>query len=604
MVDRLTAEQVQEAAAAGVSFEDVLALAQTDAQRDLIAANFPADDLAPVGTLIDEELAAEPSGAGGESDAPVPQLRQRHLFGFPVEGNEHPGQAPSEVGVFGSARLGFGTAWLDVQQRWASLADDADDPVPTGPEIEELLDGRSMEIPRGTSRREIERRIGMHDREQYLSQYSTGMVGEFVGALPPYFLDPTSLALAPVGGAKIRAATQSGTLGGFLRESTTAGARIGAASLPLELGIQQRTRGEVDGTSVLLSSIAPVVATPVFASPAWARTGLRNERAVRTGISSEQMPVDTPPVRSSEAVAARNDIPSPPVREYTTPVQPPRARLNETFREYEGGSAQWIQDMAVGREGARTFAARIGVNPDSPVLRDMISQEGQATAQRTAAPASFERDVRAAVQRTEQGRPEARDTTTLQRAGLADTEGNLIPGVTSGALRRDGALAVRGQVQRSLENQMQLRSRVLGEARQQRDAAPEGSEARATADEFIDDTRRDIAVLEDQLAALQTQPRSIDAQASPERIMEALDAARVQDSPSGAAQAQARPQSPEADQAQLDAVVGRSEADDPDLVVTMEYARRQGISEEDVMAVNQRYGEFEQQLRACSGGRA
>lgn len=290
----------------------------------------------------------------------------RERFGLAFERGEYPTQAGYLTSFWSAAGRSWANAVEDVLARWSALGD-INAELLSEPQFREIVEDRNIPYNPWVTRAQAQRLVSEYDYLQVTAQYESRPVAELVGAVLPYAMDPVTAATYFTGVGAMTRAAQAATLKQFLRHSLTAGAQIGAATLPAEAAAQVLTYGEVRPDELAMVAGIPLVAAPVLSGAS---------RAFARG------PTAAGPTRTIPSEA-----PPPPVPKVDITPEVPAVRVAETFSDYPGGVRQWLSELASGQEGARTFAARVGVDPDAAPLRSLIQQQARLTAQRTAAPA-------------------------------------------------------------------------------------------------------------------------------------------------------------------------------------------------------------------------
>lgn len=365
----------------------------------------------------------------------LPTMQSRRVLGREYKPNEYGGRSPIPTGFFGSAALGAGTAALDVAQRWRALADNRLEPYPTDEERAEIIGDRPLQAPLSLSRGELERRAALYDREEYVSRYDSGMLGELVGALPVYAADPVNVATMFAGGANFARAAGAATFRQFIRESAIGGAKVGAYSAPLEVRAQQMARGEARLEEAALATLAPVVVSPLLSAPGYVLRALRGRRNADSlpGPVADDLTRNPAYPEAMSPLAARYAqdelllAPRPPIMPGAGPTPEPTTRLQETFGEFEGGTRNWLREFAAGAPRAIEYARARGIDPESDELRSLVADEAIHSAlvsKRTT------EDLRRLVNDATalaQGTADANSVARLRFAGMLDAEGRLLP---------------------------------------------------------------------------------------------------------------------------------------------------------------------------------
>ena len=318
-----------------------------------------------------------------------------------------------------------------VKDRWASLMDE-DDPVPAD-QWEEVAEGRDIPWEPGMTKSRADHLIQEHDYEQYAQHYEGRPIAEFVGMMGPFLFDPVSVATMPVGGANFAAAARAPTLGKFMQESVRGGAKVGAASAPLEVGVQTQAYGELRGDELAGTILGPIAAAPILSAPGRVLRSL-GERRGQTGATDHSQP----DVRQAAAAANQSDRPieidriigpyqqeagvslAPPVRQIDPSSPVPTARMEELFGDWDGGAKGWFQRYARGDEDAVAAARQKGFDPDSDALRGLVREEVRLSSRRGMQPDEGRfTDLRDLVD-AEQGRATPDQMERLRQRGMAD----------------------------------------------------------------------------------------------------------------------------------------------------------------------------------------
>lgn len=465
-----------------------------------------------------------------------PPLEPRRIFGTEVEVPSRGPTSPLPVGFNRSTALSFGTSVLDVTQRWQSRFDN--EAPATSQELIDLAEGTTASFPPGISLAEAQRRLAWQRRQDYLAQFDTSLVGDVLGGIVPYSLDLVTLATLPVGGAAATAAIRAAAtrnFGRFLSRSAVSGAQVGAASVPLEVGIQADTRGEVDTASVLATALAPVALGPLLLAPGYALARARgNPRALADAANSPVIPPEA--VADAPAVAA--EAPAPPVMTVPAPKKP-AARLAETFADYQGGPNTWLRDFAAGAPAARAKAVALGIDPDAPPLRELVQDEAFLTALRSRRTPDNLAQLADAADRVQAQAATPDDVARLRFAGMLDEGDQLLPEFRASrdTLLAEGPEGVWAAQASAAGREAQALS-VEAVAAEKATLQARNPQMRllTTPDGPVGQLEARAAELKTRYAAAQarfetalSRARTVDPKrVDPLRVMEALDAARVQ----------------------------------------------------------------------------
>ena len=388
------------------------------------------------------EPLSEPRG-----DLPAENEGPLERFGFEYERGEFPGEAEHPTSAWSAARRSMAGAWTDVKHRFGTLLDAESEETITAGEFNELVGDRDIQYEAGMTRRRAEILRDEHDHHQWMARYEDRPIAEFLGALPPYVADPINLATFPVGGSSFRAATQASGLGGFLRHSTMGGAKVGAATAPLEAAWQPDLYGEVRPDTVALTALAPVAAGPLFALPG--RLMAQQRQSTQTSHDVARQAAEQPGLEIDQIVRQLEEgerVDPPPQAQAQTPVRDiSTAGLNEVFDGYPGGTKGWISEMFQNEPRARQHAESWGIDPDAPALREFFTKQSRMTSRRTDPPA--ERRFQQVQDLTDfvRGRAQPEQVQRLETQGLTPQAQRLLEAdQTPPAQRRaEGAVGAR-----------------------------------------------------------------------------------------------------------------------------------------------------------------
>jgi len=262
-------------------------------------------------------------------------------------------------------------------------------------EFNEMVGEREIPFKANITPAQVEKEIAFHDFEQDLARFESRPVADLLGGTAPAILDPVSVGTMGFGGGNLARAAVAKTFRSQLMEFTGAGIRAGVASAIPEQLTQSAERVQTDGARLAGSVFGPIALGPILGSGGVAaRAAFRGIRDGPLAAAHIRGPRSNKNVSPDEAVRAVNDADEAgftPLRvpERKAPPPVPRERLNETFKDYAGGHVQWVRDLAAGREGARTKAADIGVDPDGPEMRRMVKLFGDASDTRSATPTDY-----------------------------------------------------------------------------------------------------------------------------------------------------------------------------------------------------------------------
>lgn len=389
----------------------------------------------------------------------------RERFGVGFERGEYPTDAGYLTSFWSSFGRSMGFAWDDVKARWSGVVDLEAEQL-TAAEHMELVGDRPIPYDPFRTRGQLERHIAEHDFDQSVSGWQDRPAADFLGGLLPYAVDPVTVATYPVGGGALQAAARATTTRGFLRNVATASGAISAASLPAEALVQAQTYGELRGDVLGMTALAPLVFTPALG-------------ALTRGLSAR--------------ATVNLDAPAPRITPTAAVPEVPRARLDESFGDYQGGARRWLQDIARGHEPARQHARRLGIDPHAEALQKLIQQQARLTARRTPPPAEERLQALADIS-TVARRAATEEAEGLVRSQLGDLEvDRMQTGVASreaGQLIDTWEAAALRRLERTEDEMAQLLDlpefRELGEALRT-PAFARTSEQRIAYKAFIDD---------------------------------------------------------------------------------------------------------------------
>ncbi len=305
--------------------------------------------------------------------------RERTRFGQGFARGEYPGQSQYPSSAFGAAGRSWGFAWEDVKARWGSIFDPTEQM--SADDFKEMVGARDLTWEPGTTKQRTQRLMAEHDHEQYLQNYESRPIAEFLGMMPPYMLDPVSAATLPVGGTSFARAAGAASFRQFLGQSSVGGAKVGAAATPVEAAVQSQTYGELRGDMLAATALGSVAAAPILSAPGYALRGLSSSRTATEVASAIDSPVDAHNL--ARTIDAEGDIAPPPFAQLEIDSLVPVARVNEIFAGYEGGPRRWFSDFAAGSQRALEYARTRGVDPDAPALRRLARQQAEFTVRRT-----------------------------------------------------------------------------------------------------------------------------------------------------------------------------------------------------------------------------
>lgn len=318
---------------------------------------------------------------------PATYYGQKMMQGRPPYENPYP-QGPLQA--FGRA---FSSTTEDVAHRWRSL--EPGDSV-TKEEFDEIVGDAPVSVDWGPSMTR-ERAQFLADearREQWSQQFESRPVAEFLGASLPTVADPVSVATMPVGGTSFAAASRATTLGQFLKHSTAGGAKVGAATAPIEAAAQPSFYGEMRPEMLAGAVAGPVLASPLLGLPGFAlksvagrRTGIQDTEAAQdmaeAAATSGQMDADIADM-TSRLTDEEGDLPAPPMGQRPPEEAGQRPReLDRLFGDWTGQERGWVRDLAAGDEAAAARAREVGIDPDSPALQRFLEREGERTLRRS-----------------------------------------------------------------------------------------------------------------------------------------------------------------------------------------------------------------------------
>lgn len=310
-----------------------------------------------------------------------PKTRPREMFGYEYEQGEYPTQSEYPSGIFSAAGRSFLGAAQDVERRWASLFDTKESI--TKEQFQEMKGDRDIKWSPNMDRRLAEFLVDEHDHQEYMAQYESRPIAEFLGGIPPYVADPINIATMPVGGTSMAKAIGSQSLKQFTRHSLASGAKIGVVSAPMEAVQQQQAYGEIRPAEFAMATAAPVIMSPIMAAPAKYMRGFRSG-ADATSVSRATQP-EAEPVDVGRAIQVLNEdhqgVRLPPQMREPGGLRPPDARLHEMFDNY-GGPRQWVRDLAQNKPEARKYSERLNIDPDSSSLRNFLNRHREASVHR------------------------------------------------------------------------------------------------------------------------------------------------------------------------------------------------------------------------------
>lgn len=296
-------------------------------------------------------------------------------FGQTIELNEMPVTSPYAQSFWSAAARGWDTGWESTKTRWGALFENAPQ-MSYEAFVAKYGDDVAFAYNPGVNEYNADYLAWEAKTQLHAQQYQGRPIAEFLGAIVPSLPDPVNVATLPVGGARAAAAATSKSASGFLKNSAIAGFQAGAASLPLEVAMQQEVYGEIRPEELALSVVAPVALSPVLTAPGFVVSRIKQGKLQRA--VDEQM--DLPPTADREQVAQvfedSPDATLPP--QAPTPVEPPAPTLR-MFDEF-GGETTWAMAAARGDVKAREFALANNIDPDSPALKAFFVAESNRQA--------------------------------------------------------------------------------------------------------------------------------------------------------------------------------------------------------------------------------
>lgn len=331
----------------------------------------------------------------------------RYILGQPYNQGEFPTQSVYPSGMFSAFGRSFMGSLPDIGRRWTSLFDEKE--TLTEDEFKELVGNRPIEFYPEVDRKTAEFLAWEYDRDEYLAQYESHPIAEFLGMMLPYVADPVSVATLPVGGtsaAKALSATSlklslarsstaagskvSGTLTEaasfkqFVKHSMAAGAKVGVASAPLEAALQPSAYGEIRPDILAGTVLGPIIASPLLLAPGYAlRRMVGRGRVHAAQVSQPETNIKADYSRALLGYEKETpDVKTPPARPGMGEAPLPNARFNQMFEQYPGGYKRWVRDMAADVGTALDHIKAQGIDPDAPALRNFIARHKEGSAKR------------------------------------------------------------------------------------------------------------------------------------------------------------------------------------------------------------------------------
>lgn len=347
--------------------------------------------------------------------------RPRYIMGQEYGQGEFPTQSQYPSGAFSAFSRSFMGAIPDVTRRWVSVFDEEE--TLTEDQFKEVVGDRPVEYYSGMDKSTAEFLAWEHDRDQQLAQYEARPIAEFLGMMLPYVADPVSVATLPVGGTSVARALSSASLKQFVKHSVTAGAKVGAASAPLEAAIQPSAYGEIRPELIAGTALGPVIASPLLSAPGYALRGVRGRTGAQVARAAQpetNMGADF--FRAINNYQQDNwGVKRPPEMPRPDKVQLPSARFNEMFDSYPGGVKQWVRDLAADNEAAINHIKKQGIDSDAPPLRNFIIRHKEGSAKRAQFVGLEERFTQLRdVTDMAQGRARPEQIERLRKAGILE----------------------------------------------------------------------------------------------------------------------------------------------------------------------------------------
>lgn len=286
---------------------------------------------------------------------------------------------PIERGFFSTViETSKGLLLHDTLARWRMLDDTT--PAITPWDFKERVGDREIKYEPYMTEADAERRIALYDWEQEQAEYEQRGVAQFIGAIAPVFLYPSSVATLPLGASNFAKAA-SGSFRQMVVQSAIGGAKVGVASAPLDIAEQHKLKGTVDAEAAMMALVAPVIASPVLgALGRAARAGYRkafgkvaDADLARGAESSPHVKPDAHPDDVARALERRPDVPVPRETESRAAPYTPTQRMEELFHDYRGSVTGWLNDMADGKVEAHAVLERLGIDPKDSAIIDELS---------------------------------------------------------------------------------------------------------------------------------------------------------------------------------------------------------------------------------------
>lgn len=304
----------------------------------------------------------------------------RERFGQGFMRGEYPVEGAFPIGRLAAIGRGFDAGVEETLARWRSLRDTSD--YLTFDQFREIAGDYEIPYTSNMTYARAQRLVAERERAEYDSQYQDRPVMNFMGMMMPLMFDPVSVATLPFGGQSFAAARNATTMRQFLGHAALGGGKVGIASAPVEIAVQQSAYGEIRPDIFAGSVLGPVVASPVLLAPARAMRSIRNARSTQDAARYAEDPMADIEA-GARALDADATAGAPPVRPVEDIPELPTARLGEMLDEYTGGPRGWLRDLAARAPQAIEQAQRMGIDPEAEPLAELIARQARFAATRS-----------------------------------------------------------------------------------------------------------------------------------------------------------------------------------------------------------------------------
>lgn len=308
--------------------------------------------------------------------------------------------APEPTGVFQSYWVNMRASGLRALSHWQQLTTmELGGPSVSPDTWNDAVANRDIPYRQGVSRSELQRLVGQYDRQQYLRRFepdsvvarAAGLAGSITGST----ISPASVLTAGIGSRFFTAARLADNLYDTFMYATAGSLFQGSSAAGVTAALRASRGQPVSPERMAINAVASLALDLPIAGISHGTSQLLDYNGARAFADSGIARPDDNPYDAADELKGQPAPPKQPMdttieqEAHTRTVQDAMAGVDRYFPEYQGGSRQWLKEVAAGIPSAREKGQSLGFDMQSGALRNAMRNWGRLSDRSSTPPLQY-----------------------------------------------------------------------------------------------------------------------------------------------------------------------------------------------------------------------